>query len=79
MLLVYSTDKRHYAYDGPKISCTETYARCYIDIESMAFTHTAVKPVPEFSICGDKQTCRKDVQCPKRNCAGATWARERLP
>ena len=30
MLLVYSPDKRHYAYDGPKISCTETYARCYI-------------------------------------------------
>ena len=27
MLLVYSPDKRHYAYDGPKISCTETYAR----------------------------------------------------
>ena len=30
MLLAYSPDKRHYAYDGPKISCTETYARCYI-------------------------------------------------
>ena len=29
MLLTYSPDKRHYAYDGPKISCTETYARCY--------------------------------------------------
>ena len=29
MLLAYSPDKRHYAYDGPKISCTETYARCY--------------------------------------------------
>ena len=31
MLLAYSPDKRHYAYDGPKISCTETYARCYIE------------------------------------------------
>ena len=29
MLLAYSPDKRHYAYDSPKISCTETYARCY--------------------------------------------------
>ena len=26
----------------------------HIDIESMTFTHTAVKPVPECSICGDK-------------------------
>ena len=34
MLLAYSPDKRHYAYDGPKISCTETYARCYINNES---------------------------------------------
>ena len=31
MLLAYSPDKRHYAYDGPKISCTETYACCYTD------------------------------------------------
>ena len=36
MLLTYSPDKRHYAYDGPKISCTETYARCYTCERSLA-------------------------------------------
>ena len=35
MLLAYSTDQRHYAYDDPKISCTETYARCYTIMHEM--------------------------------------------
>ena len=37
MLLAYSPDKRHYAYDGHKISCTETYARCYISDDGIIY------------------------------------------
>ena len=50
----------------------------HIDIESMTFTHTAVKPVPECSICGDKQTCRKDVQCHNRGIMRARHGQENV-
>ena len=48
MFLIYSPDKRHYAYDGSKISCTETYARCYSHLLSVSQNQTWTERIRFF-------------------------------